>query len=784
MPNLWEQAPLVNGARAQTANLWEQAPLVSTSQAEQPQPEGPQDFGIDWGGDVSAVRKAVGALPEDQQDAAWNQYGEQYVKREREGGYRPAPLAGVGLPFIGDLMDEGAAAVEAIPNLVTGGRVGGSYSENLAIQRARERAAEDASPNLNLANRLSTGIAAPLPFLSKGAGLVSNAVRGAIGGGVVGGAAGFGAGEGGLDNRLEGAANAAIPGAWLGGAIPVAGSAIAGITRPIRDAVAPRITQLRHGPEAAADQILASRINRSGQSPQQIIDDLDEGQRVAQFGPNSQATLNETIADTSDSMQRLTGSVYRAGGEAGNLTKGRLEARQRGVDNPYAQRPPNAPPEGQHEEVLDAFDRALQIRSSDSARTTERAIMAQQARDGKRLYDQARNNSEEFDLQPAIDGLALKMRDYPPEIAGALQKAINAVTRPVKAGSVAAETAATVRINRLVEDMDVALSRAKSPQQAQKIQEDFTLKLRRAQEDLGTVESANRVHSAQRAPVDNIKTFDPAKRSLDDMIDKAKRAGENNLARELTEFNHALLARVHGEDQAGNLTKNLAYKEARDTWGSAAENREAIDLGRKALNEGAEISLEQFNALSKGQQQLFRLGLRESLNRRLANNKSGSDATSLFQQKGVQDLLRAAIPRSNGKRAFSDRTARFGEYISRQQRANQTRQSVLGNSATAQRHQDDAELAGDALGQVWQKFQGSSSVANLAFQAVASGLQKAFAFRQDVALALAKRLLEADPAKRTAILRAAEKQMGRKEGSIRELMNEVAIRLGANQEGQ
>jgi len=116
------------------------------------------------------------------------------------------------------------------------------------------------------------------------------------------------------------------------------------------------------------------------------------------------------------------------------------------------------------------------------------------------------------------------------------------------------------------------------------------------------------------------------------------------------------------------------------------------------------------------------------------------------------------IPRSKGRAVFSNRPERFGDYIDREARMVSTDRVVMGNSATAQRQQDDAAFAGDALASMWNRFRASPSLFNMGVEAIGAGIQKVFGYRQDVAVALARRLLEQDPTVRNQILRRLQRR--------------------------
>lgn len=606
-----------------------------------------------------------------------------------------------GLPF-GSYLDEVGAGISAARNAL--GFDGMPYDEALALERARDRAAEKQfSGGTGVGLKLASGLAiAPFLPLAKGASVLGNIAKGAGAGAGYGAVYGFGMGEGGARNRAESAQQDAGIGAVLGGALPAAGAAIKSTSQAVSQAlpqVRARLPQAitRQGPDQIADDVLASRIARSGQTPTGIRRDLDAGQNAVRFGANSQGQLPETISDTSDTLQRLAGSVYRQGGRGAETIKDFLETRQRGADNPYSRFAGSD--RGQRGRIEENLSRALQIFRAPTARRTEQSIISKQKAEGNRLYGLAYNKPDDFDLEPAIDAFGLVRMQYTGPFRSKLEAAASLFDAPFRMS--------TSKPNYF--DFDV-------------------------------------------------RRFDSAKKQLDDMIESAKRGGENNLARELTQFKNSLLERVHAPDASGAPTKNVIYQEAREAWGSAAERREAIDLGRQALRDGSEISVEQFRALTPGQKILFRQGFLESARGNLGRGKPGNDATALFQQGRVADLLSEVIENTPSKSAkFADRSGRFGDVIQREGRMGSTRTKVLGNSMTEQRRMDDAEFAADALSRIMTGFRG---VTNMGLEVVGAALQKATGYRQDVAESLAKRLVEADPAKQRLILASIRKTLG------------------------
>jgi hypothetical protein len=658
---------------------------------------------LDYDAPIDKLRGEIAKLPEANQKRAYDLWADKRVAKERSLGLGQLPEPARGIPVIGGLLDEATAGIGSVMHDVTGGYVGHPYDEGLALERARQRQAEEANPALAATSQIAAGLATGGRVF--GAIAPARTLAGRVGQGVavsvpLGNVERFTRGEGGFAERADDATSGTGLDVAIGAAIPVAGSAFTRAAGAASDYLSPTVTRLRRGPEEAADEILAQRIAREGSSPAQKRLDLQRGQaQSTRMASNSNATLPEAIADTSDDMQRLTGTLYRQGGEAGNFVRDTLNRRQRGPENAFSDAVSDVP-EGQHARIMDATERALLVRSADSARRTERQIISDQAREGRRLYEAAYEASDEFDLSPAINALGLVIQQYPGPVAARLNRARNLFLRP---------------------------------------------------------------GSPRNQPfwVDNIRRFDAAKKSLDDMIEASHRAGQNNLARELTSFKDALLRQVHGIDEAGNATRNLAYQEARQTWGTAAENREAIELGRSALRDGSEISVEQFRELSRGQQQLFRLGFLESLRNALGTKRPGNDVTQLFQQQRVRELMGEIIPRSQGRGdVFRNRPERYGDLMRREERMVTTRNAAMGNSMTQRNQVDDMTFTGDALATMWNRFRSSPSLFNMGVEAIGVGIQKVFGYRQDVALALAQRLLETDPTARNQILRRLAQRGG------------------------
>lgn len=775
------------------------------------------EYGVDFNRPVPAVRADIAKLPEGRRTGALNAWADHYVSEENrqdwtgiwetlEGTTRSVSRG----TFVGPFLDELDAGTNAAIHAISGGNLGYPYEENLAYQRAKDRSFDKANPILSTAGHVAGGVgsgigvlrapaktllgkveqtalAGPVPFFKPAQTTMGTVAQLPAIGAAYGAVGGFGNGEGGFDTRLESAEDGAKVGAVVGTVLPAAVWGGARLYNGTADAIRAAGRRMSK-PEVAADRIIVKKLQDIDSSPEAVATDLAEGQNSAQLDSNSVATLPETIADTSDALRRLTGTVYRQGGKGAEETKAALDFRQRGPENPYA--PRSDEPLGQLERIRDAFRRALGIKSSKSAIQTQRAMLDAQKAEGDKLYTAAREQSEPFNLGGnssegngplgPIDALVLRAQDYPGPFAAKLQEAADLFTRPVARGGAAREDAVIQRMQRAAEDEQRRVARLTDPDQIARVRENFAVKQQRMMEDLQNVRQQNALITAQRRPINDVNRFDASKQALDDMIESA----DGNLKRNLVMFKNELLDQVHEYDVKGNPTKNIPYQNARDAWGSRAENSEAIDLGRQALTANSEVSADQFKNLTKGQQKLFRIGLDEGLNNALGGSKPGTDVTQLFQTRRVRDLMNEVIPVPKSASAtFADRPERFGDIMAREQRMVQTRNETLGNSKTAQRGNDDEMFNNEAATTLFDRFK-SMNVKDFILEEIANVGRQMFGYRTEVANELAKKLMMAGPAEQQAYLAQLQKQVGpdRFKAFMDELQKRTNIVAGSGSE--
>lgn len=675
----------------------------------------PQPAAIDFSGPDDDVRAAIAKLPAQDQDKALRQWAKSAIAREREKGFKPGPTPAKGIPIIGQYLDEAAAGVDSVLNTVTMGRVGRPYDEALAFQRERDRQSVAADPAAATIGRLATGIVTGAPLFAGTAGamapaatMAGRALQGAVRAtritpaatlaGRVGQGLGIGAGVGAIEGFGAGEGS-------VGDRIQKAGDtakfgAVVGGALPVVGAAATRAL-------GAAQEHIVPRVVQYTRGVDEAADTI-LANKIRQAG-QTPASVRADLAQGQqrarlDSNSRAT--LPETIADTTDTTRRLLGSVYRSGGeagdfvstqlqnrqrgiNGLFTRLTGQGPDGQGQRVVDATERALRIKSAGTALQTERRVRAELRQQADDLYSQARQAQEAFDLDPVLARFEQEAAQNYGSVRTTLLRALN-LFRP---------------------------------------------------------------RDGQMAP-DNLTRFDRAKRALDDLIEQAQRQGRGaNTVRQLTEFKRGLLDAVEGVTD-GQPTRNLLYRQARETYGTNAENVEAINLGRAALRENSEISAEQFRDLTTGQQQLFRIGFLESLRNSLGSKKPGDDITRLFQTNRVRQLMTEIIPRSRGQNAvFTDRAERFGDIITREGRMVQTRNQTLGNSATAQRQADDMEFAGQTLANMYNRFRQAPTLFNMGVEAIGTAVQRVFGYRQDVSLALARRLLETDQTTRDQILR-------------------------------
>lgn len=205
------------------------------------------------------------------------------------------------------------------------GRIeGGPEMQRLRTEQARAEmeANREAYPATSIGGEIGGGVAtaAATAPLAVGKGLLSTIGRGAALGAAEGGLFGLGRGEG-AEDRAGKAGTDAMIGGLLGGAIPLAmagfrsiSDAAGGITRNMLTDAPSRVR---------ANRALATTLNRSGRSVDDIAADVAEAQRLGQ--PEFRA-----VDALGDAGARRASGIARSADESGNRMVEFMETRNAG----------------------------------------------------------------------------------------------------------------------------------------------------------------------------------------------------------------------------------------------------------------------------------------------------------------------------------------------------------------------------------------------------------------------------------------------------------------------
>jgi hypothetical protein len=665
---------------------------------------------------------------------------------------------GIGQGTLLGLGDEGMALLRSLGDE--------TYDEALVDERAKIEAFRKENPKAALAAELAGSFVTPGLGIAGGAikaganvGRLAKIGQGVKIGGGYGAAYGAASSEGGDGDlfeqaleRGEGALKGGAIGAAFGAALPVATGVVGGAYNKAKDFAAPAIARYTKGVDDAADVVMTQRMAEAGDTPQALRAQIEEAKRVGTFyGGGRSASRTNTplgIADLSPAMQKLAGSAGRSSDEAGARAEAFIGTRQTGVTpkneaavrfadeggvihrNPLAPLARDAAPAGQYERVKDALTRSMTLEDKDfhkfgeNAYRTEQAMMASLKTEADKLYGEARTAAQNFNVQPVIRPVVEKYAD---ELLGLPIGEATLVKRALR---------------------------------------QFT--------------------TGNGQLVTSLEGFDKAKRVVDGLIGRARTSGDKNSERLLTQIKNDMIAAVDAAPGYGDK-----YKAARNYFSSQMEMKDAIDLGRQAFKENSDVVADQFRGLTEGQQKLFRLGLIESFEANIGRKKRTNDVTQIFETPRVQDLLRVVVPRTETATGrvkkgavYADRPERLADLVGNEKTMVLSNNKILGNSATAGRQMDDAKFTRQGLGQMITNLRTGGGITGVVLEGAATGLNKIFGMREDVAAEVARRLFTANPQQIEAILQRLERASPQKAAMFYEFLSRVSAGTGAAIAGQ
>ena len=299
-------------------------------------------------GDVAAAKRLIArGRAAESANKSWGQWGREQLFGDNDpstmnAGEKLGTLLNMGgnaLTF-GIVGDEAAAAADSLI-----GR--GNYDDRLAQYRGNEASVRESNPGASLAADVLPALAAPFGALGTGGKLGARMLKSGLATGALSGVAGFANAEGGAGQRLQNAYDVAPMGAVIGGAIPIAGSALQGLmqnrmtARAIKAGAknAPSSDELRAMGNAAYQQVDNAGVQIAPQAFDRargtILDDLRANTGFDELpGPGSltpyAARASQIMGEASARMgadptaalpfKALDQMRRQAGAAAGNVT--------------------------------------------------------------------------------------------------------------------------------------------------------------------------------------------------------------------------------------------------------------------------------------------------------------------------------------------------------------------------------------------------------------------------------------------------------------------------------
>jgi len=184
----------------------------------------------------------------------------------------------------------------------------------------------------------------------------------------------------------------------------------------------------------------------------------------------------------------------------------------------------------------------------------------------------------------------------------------------------------------------------------------------------------------------NLQFWDYTKRSLDDAVRVARRAGQNSKARNLTQITRMF------RDELDRLA-GPQYKAARDSYAGPAAIKEALEEGQGvfASKLGPDELAKTLEGMTASERQAFQQGARGAVANAMGTARNDVNAARAMFEKGHnQEKLALLIGDDAAKEMLSGLRAET-QFMN-------TRNQIIGNSRTAPRQQIMRELGGSPSG--------------------------------------------------------------------------------------
>jgi hypothetical protein len=190
-----------------------------------------------------------------------------------------------------------------------------------------------------------------------------------------------------------------------------------------------------------------------------------------------------------------------------------------------------------------------------------------------------------------------------------------------------------------------------------------------------------------------LRTLDYVKRALDDQINSAYRAGNNDDARIFVGLKKKLVSAMDDADVTGisgpnsRLAAGGKYAQARAAYAGPTQSTEALEMGRNVFKGDANVTAQQVADLKPGDLAFFRVGAVRAIQDAVENAPDGANSVArIFGKPALRNKLRAAFPDDASFAAFQ-------QAMERESRFYATRREVLQGSRTAPMKADMEDVA-------------------------------------------------------------------------------------------
>lgn len=228
---------------------------------------------------------------------------------------------------------------------------------------------------------------------------------------------------------------------------------------------------------------------------------------------------------------------------------------------------------------------------------------------------------------------------------------------------------------------------------------------------------------------DNVKVLDYAKRTIDDDINTAIRAGKSNLARSRTELKNQLLETIDRQVPA--------YKKARAVSGDYLSINDAMEQGRKALKTDPEILGKTFKSFPDPEKEAFRIGLGKSIRDEVGKVNEGANPYKRILGSPEKQKRISAVLSPNQYKELE-------KGLKAEDRLFKMRNEILGGSPTAGKQEAKNMIEGGV--------QAVENMSQIPRKSMTAALQKFKSGLSDkTASKVSEILYETDPIKKLAI---------------------------------